>query len=136
MSGETEGRRPGQASRPLEELPECHETFSAAYADAVGKPMLIRGEARRRSHSRSCSHSRIRCRGRSRSLSLNRSLNHSLILSRTLSRTLSLTAQASHWPLMKPHRIRAAVYLVARAKHPALSPLHPLSSILYHTFLL
>ena len=42
MSGETEGRRPGQASRPLEELPECRETFSAAYADAVGKPMLIR----------------------------------------------------------------------------------------------
>ena len=42
MSGETEGRRPGQASRPLEELPECRETFSDAYADAVGKPMLIR----------------------------------------------------------------------------------------------
>ena len=42
MSGETEGRRPGQASRPLEELPECRETFSAVYADAVGKPMLIR----------------------------------------------------------------------------------------------
>jgi len=37
--------RPGQASRPLEELPECRDAFSAAYADAVGKPMLIRGEA-------------------------------------------------------------------------------------------
>ena len=47
MSGETEGRRPGQASRPLEELPECRETFSAVYADAVGKPMIIRGEASR-----------------------------------------------------------------------------------------
>ena len=37
--------RPGQASRPLEELPECRDAFSAAYAGAVGKPMLIRGEA-------------------------------------------------------------------------------------------
>ena len=37
--------RPGQASRPLEELPECRDAFSAAYAAAVGKPMLIRGEA-------------------------------------------------------------------------------------------
>ena len=37
--------RPGQESRPLEELPECRDAFSAAYADAVGKPMLIRREA-------------------------------------------------------------------------------------------
>ena len=47
MDGERVERRPGQASRPLEELPECRETFSAVYADAVGKPMLIRGEASR-----------------------------------------------------------------------------------------